>query len=132
MDNKVIKPWGTETILTPPDSPYTAKIMSIKAGMRLSLQYHDQKTETLTLISGQVKITLGDSVDQLTTSDMQADVGYTILPKSIHRIEAVTDSVIFEASTPETGTTIRLEDDHGRQNETQDIRNLPNRGWHND
>lgn len=129
MDNIVIKPWGSETILTSSDLPYAAKILSLKAGKRLSLQYHDQKTETLTLISGQAKIVLGNDLANLTTADMPALQGFTILPNAIHRIEAVTDSTIFEVSSPETGTTFRIQDDYDRDNETPDIRSLPNRGY---
>ena len=132
MDNVVTKPWGNETILTSPDLPYTAKILNLKAGQRLSLQYHDQKTETLTLVSGQARIILGNSVDSLTTTDMQVFQGYTISPNTIHRIEAVSDSIIFEASSSEQGTTFRLQDDNSRKDETPDIRDLPNRGWPNE
>lgn len=126
----VNKPWGREIVLTEKDLPYTAKILEIKAGTKLSLQYHDQKVETLTLYEGQAKITIGTSIDKLNTTPMEPKTGYTFTPNTIHRIEAVTDCVIFEASTPEIGTTFRLDDDFKRQNETENIRNLPNRGWH--
>jgi mannose-6-phosphate isomerase-like protein (cupin superfamily) len=118
MSLNVVKPWGNETIFTESSLPYTGKILSINSGKRISLQYHDQKTETLMLISGSAKITL----DQ-TTNDMEPMRGYTIHPNTIHRIEAVSDCQIFEVSTPEMGTTVRLEDDYSRGNE---IKNLVN------
>ncbi len=124
MPTIIEKPWGRETILTESDLPYTGKILEIKSGHKLSLQYHDQKIETLTLISGSAKITL----DQQTT-DMEINHGYTIKPPIIHRLEAVTNSVVVEVSTAEVGTTFRLEDEYQRPNETPEIRNSPNRGW---
>jgi len=123
------KPWGQEIILSTPNLPYTAKILEIKAGKRLSLQYHDQKLETLCLFSGEANIIWGNDQNNLTTEKMVASNGYTITPGTVHRFEAITDCQLFEASTPETGTTFRLEDDTERKNETEAVRNLPNRGY---
>lgn len=113
------KPWGQEIILTTPDLPYAAKILVVNQGCRLSLQSHSQKTETITLISGQAQITLGTNPAELTTTNMDIDNGYTIYPQVIHRLTAVTDCRFFEASTPEKGTTFRLEDDYHRPDETK-------------
>lgn len=131
MNSKITKPWGFEIKLTADDLPYTNKILFILAGQKLSLQYHDQKTETLTLLTGNVNITTGPGKEQLTTSKMSSNFGYTINPNTIHRLEAIQDSVIIEASTPEVGTTYRLEDEYNRPNETEEVRNQPNRGWSN-
>lgn len=119
MQQIVKKPWGQEIILTEPGLPYTAKILCLKSGSNLSLQYHDQKTETLTLIHGQANLARGNQPGQLNTEVMASQTGYTIQPNTIHRIEATTDCQIFEASTPEKGTTFRLEDDYCRSNETK-------------
>jgi mannose-6-phosphate isomerase-like protein (cupin superfamily) len=113
MQKIIKKPWGQEIILTEPDLPYTAKILSLKANTNLSLQYHDQKTETHTLISGQANL-ITDK-----TEPMVLHYGYTIMPGQTHRISALTDTLIFEASTPEQGTTVRLQDDYSRPNETK-------------
>jgi len=123
------KPWGREIILTTPELPYTAKILEIKKGKRVSLQYHDQKLETLCLFSGEANIIWGKDQDNLVTEKMISNQGYTITPLTIHRFEAITDCQLFEASTPETGTTYRLDDDTHRSNETELVRNLPNRGY---
>lgn len=125
----VDKPWGREVILTTPDLPYTAKILEITAGKRLSLQYHDQKVETLCLISGEANILWGTDQNNLSTEKMLPLSGYTIKPHVIHRFEALTDCQLYEASTGEIGTTVRLQDDFSRPDETEEIRNLPNRGW---
>lgn len=123
------KPWGREIILTTIDLPYTAKILEIKAGKRLSLQYHDQKLETLCLFSGKANIIWGKDQNNLVTEAMNNSQGYTITPHTIHRFEAITDCQLFEASTPEIGTTYRLQDDTERSDETEAVRNLPNRGY---
>lgn len=125
----VDKPWGREIILTTSDLPYTAKILEIKAGKRLSLQYHDKKLETLCVSSGEVNILWGSDKNNLITEKMIPGQGYTITPGTIHRFEAITDCQLFEASTGEIGTTFRIEDDANRGNEDETIRNLPNRGW---
>ena len=60
---------------------------------------------------------------------MEIGKGYSNVPGQRHRLVAVEDSEFVEASTPETGTTYRLEDDHGRGHETEIIRGQPDRGW---
>lgn len=130
MPNIVInKPWGQETILTQPDLPYVAKIIHLNQAGVFSLQYHDKKLETITLYQGQARITLGNSPSTLKTEPMIENIGYTIHPGLYHQIEAISDCLIFEASTPEIGTTTRVQDKYNRPNETEDVRNLPNRGW---
>jgi len=123
------KPWGREIILTNPESPYTAKILEIKAGQRLSLQYHDKKLETLCLFSGNCNIIWGPNQTELKTEAMEPFNGYTVVPNTIHRFQAITDCQLFEASTPEVGTTYRLQDDTNRPDENEALRNSPNRGW---
>lgn len=109
------KPWGTETLLTEPDSPYCAKVLEITSGQRLSLQSHTEKLETLVLESGLAEITVGSE-----TRVMPFRKAFNIPPNTPHRIKAYTDCVIFEASTPERGKTIRHEDDYGRGDQVYD------------
>ena len=119
---RVEKPWGHEIIWTPPDLARAGKLLHVKAGHRLSLQYHDQKEETILLFSGQARLHLGDDLERLQVIEMTAHHGYTIRPFKIHRLEAVTDCVFVEVSSPETGTTFRLQDDHQRPHETEELR----------
>lgn len=114
---KVEKPWGWEIIFTPMDAPYSGKVLFIKKGARLSLQYHEEKSETLTLFSGQARLLIDDL-----WRDMDETVGYTIIPGQKHRVEAVEDSYLIEAGTPERGKTVRLEDDYQRGDETEEDR----------
>ncbi len=116
---KVEKPWGYELIFTPPDSPTVGKLLHLKAGCRFSLQYHDIKQETLVLITGKANIIMGEEKEE-----MRQNYGYLINPGLIHRCEAITDCDIFESSTKEEGTTVRVEDDYHRGNETEEERKL--------
>lgn len=115
---KIEKPWGYELILTPFDSPVTGKILHIKPRCRLSYQYHDQKTESLTLIKGQATL-VHEENQKIVETAMELNKGYFIKPLSKHRLKAITDCEIMEVSTPEKGNTVRLEDDYSRPTETE-------------
>lgn len=123
------KPWGKEIIYTNPDSLYTFKQIIINDGHRLSLQSHTDKSETFVLIEGQANLVIGPDIDNLKTIPMEIKKGYTIPVGTVHRMVGVKNAVILEASTPETGTTIRLQDDYKRPDETEDVRKSDNRGW---
>ena len=118
----VEKPWGYEIILTRPELKMTGKILFIKTGGKLSLQYHEEKEESLCLFSGKAVIWLENSQGKIEKVPMELQKGYLILPNQKHRIEAEEDSFIFEASTPEKGTTHRIEDDYQRGMETEEGR----------
>ena len=117
---KINKPWGYEIVFTPKNLERVGKILFIKKGCRLSLQYHDQKEETLCLFQGKAKIWLEDKKGQIKTLYMKPQMGYTILKGQKHRLKALEDSFIFEVSSPEKGTTYRLEDDYQRRSEKLD------------
>ncbi|MCD7780879.1 MAG: cupin domain-containing protein [Candidatus Gastranaerophilales bacterium] len=111
---KVIeKPWGKEEIIEL-NSKYMVKRLTMFANHRCSLQYHNNKCETIYVLSGQLKITLGKTKDSLADKIYESGEFITIQPLEVHRMEAVTDSVYLEASTPETDDTIRLTDDYNR------------------
>ncbi len=126
---KVDKPWGYELIFTPEGQPYTGKIMHIEAGKRQSLQIHDQKEETYFLGFGKGGVIIEDSSGQMQTIEFEQGKGYTTKIGQKHRLFGITDCDIWEVSTPETGTTYRLEDDYSRTDETEEVRSQPNRGW---
>jgi mannose-6-phosphate isomerase len=118
------KPWGYEVLLSPPDVPYTFKLIHVRAGKRLSLQLHDMKVETQTLVAGRGVLVLEGPDGELHEIDMQPGVGYHVAVGQRHRLCAAPDSdaTVFEASTPEAGTTLRLEDDYARPHETEEVR----------
>jgi mannose-6-phosphate isomerase len=113
------KPWGYEILLSPPNAPYTSKLIHVRAGKRLSLQAHDTKVETQTLVAGNGVLVLEGPDKQLHDIPMQPGVGYHIGVWQRHRLCAAPDqdATIFESSTPEIGKTVRFEDDYGRPDE---------------
>ena len=121
---RIDKPWGYEVLLSPGDVPYTFKLIHVKAGKRLSLQLHDTKIETQTLVAGRGVLVLEGSDGQLHEIEMQPGVGYHVAVGQRHRTCAApdVDATILEASTPEAGTTLRLEDDYKRPDETEAVR----------
>ena len=104
----VEKPWGRE-IWYAHTGHYAGKVLEVKAGHRLSLQKHEIKEETLFLLSGKVKLTYGKQ-----TYHWEPGHFVHIPPDTIHRFEALEDSVLLEVSTPFLDDVIRLEDDYSR------------------
>ena len=129
FQQRIAKPWGEEIIYTPNHTKMTGKILHVNAGARLSLQYHEKKQETLTLFSGRAILWIENSSGEIEKISMEPLYGYTVQPHQKHRIEAIENSIILEASTAEQGTTIRIDDDYGRKEETDEIRKSPDRGW---
>jgi mannose-6-phosphate isomerase len=104
----VEKPWGREIWYADHDK-YAGKVLEVTAGQRLSLQKHAIKEETLYLLSGHVTLTFGDAqYDWLPGTLVHIPTG------TVHRFEAVEDSVLLEVSTPHLDDVIRLSDDYGR------------------
>ena len=119
---RVEKPWGYEIHWVPEGMPYMGKILHINAGQRLSLQVHDEKQETYWLANGECNLLIENTQGELETIQMQKGVSYTTMPGQKHRHAAVTDCDVFEVSMPEGGTTLRLDDDYQRPDETPDQR----------
>ena len=138
----VPKPWGHETIWAKTDR-YVGKIIHIRAGHALSVQYHNRKDETVYLLSGELKYWVQSSHSQSPMphapgphrtagtgetpvagrspipdmADVRLKVGdaFRITPGTIHYMEAVTDCDILEVSTPELDDVVRLKDRYGRE-----------------
>lgn len=119
---RIDKPWGYELHLVPPDSPYMLKIIHINKGARLSLQVHDAKSESWTIMKGQAAVLWEDNQGEIIKTDLEIGQGYTTKVGQKHRLVGVTDCDVIEASTPERGTTWRLEDDYARPDETPEQR----------
>lgn len=102
------KEWGTE-LLVAHTAHYTGKVMHMRAGASGPLQYHEQKDETFYLVSGRANVTF-DVDGQLVTRRMRAGESYHIPPGTVHRVAAVTDCVMFEASTPHFEDRVNVED----------------------
>ena len=119
----VPKPWGHETIWANTDL-YVGKVLHIKAGHSLSLQYHNLKDETIHLLSGTMIYRVGNDdgrsmmevgVPQLREVELKAGESFRNEPGTIHQMEAVTDCVLLEASTPHLDDVVRLKDRYGRE-----------------
>ena len=105
----VEKPWGREIWWAQTES-YVGKIIEVKAGHSLSLQYHNQKLESMYFAAGEGEMLLGDE-----TISIEPGKAVTIRPGTIHRVTARTDVTFFEVSTPQVDDVVRLEDRYGRQ-----------------
>ncbi len=121
---KIDKPWGYELHWVPEGLPYMGKILHINKGARLSLQVHDKKQESYWLLNGECDLIIENKEKNLITLHMEKGRGYTTIVGQKHRHIAVTDCDIVEVSTPEIGTTMRLEDDFNRPDETEAQRKL--------
>jgi quercetin dioxygenase-like cupin family protein len=104
----VDKPWGREVWYAHTER-YAGKILEVTAGHLLSLQKHVVKHETLYLLSGRMEFTRSGNV-----FEWAPGVAIEIPPDTVHRMEAIEDSVILEVSTPELDDVVRLEDRYGR------------------
>jgi quercetin dioxygenase-like cupin family protein len=110
---RVDKPWGHEVIWAE-TARYVGKLLHIRAGERLSRQYHRVKEETLLVQSGQMDLEVGPREALETRRMGQGDV-FHVRPGTIHRMIAVTDVDIIEVSTPELDDVVRIEDVYGRE-----------------
>lgn len=110
---RVEKPWGYELRFVRTDR-YAGKVLFIKAGSQLSLQYHEQKDEAFLVQSGELELVLGRAEEQL-VEKLGPNDAWHVSPGTVHRFRAVTDCLLFEVSTPELEDVVRIEDDFGRE-----------------
>lgn len=107
---RVEKPWGYELVWAHSEH-YCGKLLFIRKGEQLSLQFHNEKDETIYVHEGKIEIELGeDSEPQI----VEAGSAFRIRPGTIHRWRALEDALVLEASTPELDDVVRLEDRYGR------------------
>ncbi len=112
LPTRVEKPWGHELWWAHCDR-YVGKVLHIKAGHRLSLQYHRVKDETIHLWSGEMLLLVDDGGGPRERR-MRAGESCRIRPMTRHRMIALTDCDVLEASTPEVDDIVRLDDAYGR------------------
>lgn len=112
----VKKPWGHEEIWAETDR-YLGKILYIKAGHRLSLQYHEKKMETIRVLQGKLLVVLQEKKDgPIHNKHLNVGETYHVSTGTIHRFCAQDEDVaILEVSTPEIDDVVRLEDDYVRK-----------------
>jgi mannose-6-phosphate isomerase len=111
---KVAKPWGHEEIFAVTDN-YVGKILFIRQGEALSLQYHEVKEETLRVLDGELELVTGNDADHLESRVIGPETIFHLPPGTLHRMVAVTDCRLLEVSTTELDDVVRIEDRYGRQ-----------------
>lgn len=117
LPREVPKPWGSELWFAHTDL-YAGKILRVRAGCRLSVQFHEEKDETSYVLSGRVIVSQGDSAETMTTEELGPGDSWRNSPLVVHTLEAVEDAEIIEVSTPQLEDVVRLEDRYGRMTET--------------
>lgn len=112
---RVDKPWGHEEIFALVDGKFCGKAIHVTQGHALSLQYHEEKEETISVQSGRLRVEIGLHEDALESFDLEAGESIHLRPGVRHRVTALLDTVMLEASTTQLLDVVRLEDRYGRQ-----------------
>jgi mannose-6-phosphate isomerase len=110
---RVEKPWGYELVYASTDR-YLGKILFIRAGEQLSLQFHKEKDETIYVQSGRVEFEIGEPGKPVDNEVVAPGRAFRLEPGTVHRMRALEDAILLEVSTPEAEDVVRLEDRYGR------------------
>jgi mannose-6-phosphate isomerase len=112
---RVEKPWGYELIWADTDL-YVGKVLFVRAGQALSLQYHERKDEAWLIQGGRASLELGTINDPTSMHVVEIGEGdaFRYRPGTVHRITAIDDTTILEVSTPHLDDVVRLDDRYGR------------------
>ncbi len=112
---RVEKPWGYELIWAESEQ-YVGKVLFVKEGESLSLQFHRQKDESWLIHAGRVKLELGSAGDAFLNEEVVGSgAAFRYRPGTVHRVTALEDTTILEVSTPHLDDVVRLEDRYGRE-----------------
>ena len=112
---KVEKPWGYELIWAQTDA-YAGKLLFVRAGESLSLQFHREKDESWLVHSGRARIEMAAPGEKVPDTEIVGPgAAFRIEPGTVHRVTGLEDTTIIEVSTPQLSDVVRLEDRYGRQ-----------------
>jgi mannose-6-phosphate isomerase-like protein (cupin superfamily) len=111
---RVEKPWGWELVWAETEA-YVGKLLFIRAGHALSLQYHREKDEAWLVHEGRASLELGPLDGPLETLEIRPGDAFRYRPGTVHRVTALEDTLILEVSTPQLEDVVRLEDQYGRE-----------------
>jgi mannose-6-phosphate isomerase len=112
---KVEKPWGHELIFARTDR-YAGKLLFVRAGESLSLQFHNVKDESWYVLEGRAKLEFGAPGERMLVSEVVGrGASFRLQAGTVHRVNAIEDTTIIEVSTPELDDVVRLEDRYGRE-----------------
>ena len=119
QSEKVEKPWGHELIWAKTDA-YAGKLLFVRAGEAISLQFHREKDESWYVLEGRAELQLGEAGQAVLSKEVVGPgVAFRFEPGTVHRIRAVADTTILEVSTPQLDDVVRLEDEYGREGTRQ-------------
>ncbi|MDH4103275.1 MAG: cupin domain-containing protein [Thermoleophilia bacterium] len=110
---KVEKPWGWELVWAEADT-YVGKLLFVRAGESLSLQYHETKDESWLVQEGRARLELGDVGGNLEAIEISPGSAFRFRPGTVHRVTALEDTLVLEVSTPHLDDVVRIEDRYGR------------------
>jgi quercetin dioxygenase-like cupin family protein len=113
LPRTISKPWGHEFLWAKTDR-YVGKILHIRAGEALSLQYHSIKDETIMVIVGRIRFEGSELGERTIDRELVPGEPVHVPPGMVHRMSAIEDSQVLEVSTPELEDVVRLEDKYGR------------------
>jgi mannose-6-phosphate isomerase len=105
------RPWGKFTQYIH-NKKCTVKLIEIKPGQKLSLQYHHKRSEFWVILKGHPQILIGDNITQAKPGDE-----FHIPQGSKHRAIGINDSVLFlEIATGDfdENDIVRLDDKYNR------------------
>jgi len=111
---RVEKPWGWELVWAEADA-YVGKLLFVRAGQSLSLQYHEVKDESWLVREGRATLELGEVGGELERIEITAGDAFRYRPGTVHRVAALEDTLILEVSTPQLDDVVRLDDLYGRE-----------------
>lgn len=111
---RVEKPWGYEIVFAHTER-YAGKLLFVRKDEVLSLQFHNAKDEVLYLHEGRVVFEIGEPGQEVLDEEVVTPGrAFRMTPGTVHRMRALEDSTLLEASTPELDDVVRLEDNYGR------------------
>lgn len=110
----VDKPWGWELVWAESEA-YVGKLLFVRAGESLSLQYHDLKDESWLVQDGRARLELGVVGGELEAVEIAKGDAFRFRPRTVHRVTALEDTLVIEVSTNHPADVVRLEDRYGRE-----------------
>jgi mannose-6-phosphate isomerase len=111
---RVEKPWGWELIWAE-TGDYVGKLLFVRAGEALSLQYHEVKDESWLVHEGRARLELGEVGGELEAIEISPGDAFRYTPGTVHRLTALDDTLLVEVSTPHLDDVVRIDDRYGRE-----------------
>jgi mannose-6-phosphate isomerase len=111
---RIDKPWGWELVWAETEG-YVGKLLFVRAGESLSLQYHERKDESWLVQEGRARLELGEVGGELEAVEIVPGASFRFRPGTVHRVTAIEDTLVIEVSSPHLDDVVRLEDRYGRE-----------------